>query len=119
VSYAPQHNGLADPGEVVWAAVSFEDQPGVTKDRPVLVVGRRRGGVMLALMLSTQDKRAGQNGWLPIGQGAWDRQGRQSFVRLDRVIELRADSIRREGSVLDKARFEYVANALRARHDWV
>jgi hypothetical protein len=59
------------------------------------------------------------NGWLPIGQGAWDRQSRQSFVRLDRVIELRADSIRREGSVLDRARFEYVASALRARHDWV
>ena len=118
ISYAPRHNREADPGEVVWADVAFEDQPGVVKDRPLLVVGRKDRRTVLCLQLSTQEKRDGQPGWLAIGAGAWDRRSRPSFVRLDRVIELRADSIRRQGSVLDAARFEAVARALRERGGW-
>ena len=57
-------------------------------------------------------------GWLALGAGAWDRLSRPSFVRLDRVIELRADAIRRQGAVLDPARFRYVADALRTRGGW-
>lgn len=118
ISYAPRHNREADPGEVVWAEVAFEDQPGVVKDRPLLVVGRKDRRTVLCLQLSTQQKRDGQDGWLPLGAGAWDRLSRPSFVRLDRVIELRADAIRRQGAVLDPARFTYVADALRARGEW-
>lgn len=118
ISYAPRHNREADPGEVVWAEVAFEDQPGVVKDRPLLVVGRKDRRTVLCLQLSTQQKRDGQDGWLPLGAGAWDRLSRPSFVRLDRVIELRADAIRRQGAVLDLPRFTYVADALRARGEW-
>lgn len=118
ISYAPRHNREADPGEVVWAEVAFEDQPDVVKDRPLLVVGRKDRTTVLCLQLSTQQKRDGQDGWLPLGAGAWDRLSRPSFVRLDRVIELRADAIRRQGAVLDPARFTYVADALRARGEW-
>lgn len=118
IAYAPRRNGRADPGEVVWASVSFEDRPGKSKDRPVLIVGRRDRSTVLGLQLSTQSHRAHQDGWLPLGKGPWDRQGRDSFVRLDRVLELRPDSIRREGAVLDEARFRYICSALRARHGW-
>ena len=117
-TYAPEADGLPDPGEVVWASVPFEDRPGKSKDRPVLIVGRRDRSVVLGLQLSTQPHRAHQDGWLPLGNGPLDRQGRDSFVRLDRVLELRPESIRREGSVLDEARFRYISSALRAWHGW-
>jgi hypothetical protein len=51
VIYAPDLDGRADPGEVVWTWVVYEDDPTRGKDRPVLVVGRERR-VLLGLMLS-------------------------------------------------------------------
>jgi hypothetical protein len=106
--YAPQPDGRADPGEVVWTWVAYEDDAARGKDRPVLVVGRR-GRTLLGLMLSSQQERDGQRGWLALGPGAWDREARPSWVRLDRVLEVAEDGIRREGAVLDRARFERVA----------
>ncbi|MFP5368431.1 MAG: type II toxin-antitoxin system PemK/MazF family toxin, partial [Actinomycetes bacterium] len=53
-----------------------------------------------------------------VGTGDWDRQGRPSEARLDRIVRLRPESIRREGAVLDRARFEKVASGLRRRHGW-
>lgn len=118
LSYTPGRNGRADPGEVVWASVAFEDRPEESKDRPVLIVGRKDRRTVLGLMLSTAPQRAGQDGWLPLGTGPWDAQGRTSFVRLDRVLELPATGLRREGGVLDRKRFRDVSSALRARHGW-
>ena len=40
--YAPDLDGRADPGEIVWTWVVYEDDPSRGKDRPVLVVGRDR-----------------------------------------------------------------------------
>ena len=117
LAYAPQPDGRADPGEVVWTWVAYEDDPRRGKDRPVLVVGRE-GATLLGLMLSSQDERDGQRGWLALGPGAWDREQRPSWVRLDRVLEVPEDGIRREGAVLDRARFERVAGALRSDHGW-
>ena len=62
-------------------------------------------------MLSSQHDRAGDPDWLSVGSGAWDRQGRESFVRLDRVLEVGEHEIRREGAVLDRDRFDRVAAA--------
>lgn len=118
VSYTPELDGAADPGEVVWTGVAYEDQPDVVKDRPVLVVGRRDARTVLGLMLSSKAHRADDADWLAIGSGAWDREGRPSYVRLDRVLELAEDSIRKEGAVLDRARFADVESALRARGGW-
>ena len=115
--YAPQLDGRADPGEVVWTWVAYEEQDGRGKDRPVLVVGRE-GATLLGLMLSSQDDRDGQRHWLALGAGAWDRQVRPSWVRLDRVLEVPEDGIRREGAVLDRRRFDLVARALRASYGW-
>ena len=117
VVYAPDLDGAADPGEVVWAWVPFEDGDGRGKARPLLVVGRA-GGELLGLMLSSQHKRDGEPGWVAIGAGAWDREGRESFVRLDRVLEVAEHGIRREGAVLTRDRFERVADELRSRYGW-
>lgn len=115
--YAPQLDGRADPGEIVWTWVAYEDDPSQGKDRPVLVVGRD-GGMLLGLMLSSQSERGGQRHWLALGAGTWDRAGRPSWIRLDRVLEVPEDGIRREGAVLDQARFETVAAALRGDYGW-
>ncbi|MGI8523755.1 MAG: hypothetical protein ACR2K3_10675 [Nocardioides sp.] len=54
---------------------------------------------------------------MDIGVGAWDRQRRPSEVRLDRLLELDARSIRREGAAVDQATFERVVTAARSYHD--
>ncbi|MFC5993339.1 type II toxin-antitoxin system PemK/MazF family toxin [Pseudonocardia hispaniensis] len=118
ISYAPDLDGAADPGEIVWAWVPFEDDPAQGKDRPLLVVGRS-GAELLGLMLSSQADRAGDPDWVGIGSGMWDRQGRASYVRLDRVLEVGEHDIRREGAVLDRIRFDHVANELRSRYGWI
>ena len=117
LEYAPDLDGDADPGEIVWTWVAYEDDPAQGKDRPVLVV-RRDGRTLLGLMLSSQGERDGQRGWLALGPGDWDRDRRPSWIRLDRVLEVDEDGIRREGAVLDRARFDRVAAALRAGHGW-
>jgi hypothetical protein len=117
VVYAPDPDGAADPGEIVWAWVPFEEDAKQGKDRPLLVVGRA-AGELLGLMLSSQHKRDGEPGWVAIGSGAWDREGRESFVRLDRVLEVAEHGIRREGAVLSRDRFERVAEELRGRYGW-
>ena len=122
VSYAPQRDGQPDPGEVVWAWVPYEENDGRGKDRPVLLVGRRRGR-WIGLMLTSKDHdrdareeaRAGRR-WMDVGTGGWDRERRPSEVRLDRVIDLDPAAIRREGAALDRAVFDRVVAAARQLH---
>ena len=116
LSYAPDLDGDADPGEVVWTWVAYEEDPTRGKDRPVLVVGRD-GADVLALVLSSKD-HGGDRGWLSLGPGAWDREHRPSWLRLDRVVEVEQSDVRREGSVLARDRFELVAQRLRSEHGW-
>jgi mRNA-degrading endonuclease toxin of MazEF toxin-antitoxin module len=120
--YEPYPDADADPGEIVWAWVPFEEDHAQGKDRPVLVVGRRKG-LLLALMLSSQDHDADQadearygRRWVDIGSGAWDPQRRPSEVRVDRVLQLRPAAVRRQGATLDRARFDRVAAAVRHAH---
>jgi PemK-like, MazF-like toxin of type II toxin-antitoxin system len=117
LAYAPSLDGDADPGEIVWTWVPYEDDPGQGKDRPVLVVGRD-GRTLLGLMLSSQSERDGQRHWLALGPGEWDRSARPSWLRLDRVLEVDEDGIRREGAVLDRSRFDRVAGVLRRDYGW-
>lgn len=113
--YSPKPDGRPDPGEVVWAWVPFEEDHSQGKDRPVLVVGRD-GGHLLALMLTSKDHtRQGDRDYLDVGTGAWDREGRPSEVKLDRVLRLDESAVRREGAVLDRGRFDAVAEALTSR----
>ncbi len=117
ISYSPDLDGQADPGEIVWTWVVYEDDPTRGKDRPVLVVGRDRN-VLLGLMLSSQSHHSGDRDWAAIGAGSWDYEGRPSWVRLDRVLDVPEDGIRREGAVLDREKFEIVATRLRAEYSW-
>lgn len=117
ISYAPDLDGRADPGEIVWTWVVYEDDPSRGKDRPVLVVGRDRT-VLLGLMLSSQDHHGGDPNWISIGRGGWDHEGRASWVRLDRVLDVPEESIRREGAILDRERFDLIATRLRAEYSW-
>jgi PemK-like, MazF-like toxin of type II toxin-antitoxin system len=117
IVYAPNLDGRADPGEIVWTWVVYEDDPTRGKDRPVLVVGRDRR-VLLGLMVSSQERHASDRDWVGIGAGAWDYEGRASWVRLDRVLDVPEESIRREGAILDRDIFEVVAARLRADYAW-
>jgi hypothetical protein len=118
LEYRPHDDGRPDPGEIVWAWVPFEEADGRGKDRPVLVVGRD-GDALLALMMSSKDHdvdaadeaRHGRH-WIDIGTGAWDRQGRPSEVRVDRVLRIDQDDVRREGATLGRERFDAVAAAV-------
>ncbi|MCV7091346.1 type II toxin-antitoxin system PemK/MazF family toxin [Mycobacterium interjectum] len=115
--YAPNLDGRADPGEIVWTWVVYEDDPSRGKDRPVLVVGRDRR-MLLGLVVSSQERHAGDRDWVGIGAGAWDYEGRESWVRLDRVLDVPEESIRREGAILDREIFDVVAARLRAEYAW-
>lgn len=118
LSYAPELDGAADPGEIVWATVTFEEDDRQGKDRPLLVVGRKDADTVLALLLSSRPHRRGAQHWLDLGRGAWDARRRRSCVRLDRVLQLRDDALRREGAVLPAERFERVCAELRRSYGW-
>jgi len=120
VAYRPAPNGLPEPGEIVWTWVPFEEDYSRGKDRPVLLVGSR-GRYLLGLMLTSKDhdgdpRRA--NDYVDIGAGPWDRQGRPSEASLDRVLQISARDVRREGAILDAGRFRTVASALRRTRGW-
>jgi hypothetical protein len=117
LAYAPDLDGRADPGEIVWTWVVFEDDPTKGKDRPVLVVGRDRA-TLLGLMLSSQEHHRGERNWVGIGTGTWDYESRESWVRLDRVLDVPEEGIRREGAILERETFEVVATRLRAEYSW-
>ncbi len=100
VQYAPSRDGDADPGEIVWTWVPYEEDPSQGKDRPVLVIGRH-GEDVAALQLTSRPRNDRHHHPL----GAWGEDGRPSWVKLDRVLRLDPDGIRREGAVLDETRF--------------
>lgn len=117
-SYAPQQDGNADPGEVVWAWVPFEDDASQGKDRPVLVLAQVQGGLVCAQLTSKdhedfKETRWGRR-WMDIGTGEWDRRRRPSEVRLDRFVFVPADSVRREGGRVSKEVFNQVTTAIQA-----
>src|SRR5689334_19618239 len=111
-TYAPVQNGRPDPGEVVWAWVPYEEDASQGKDRPVLVIALQ-GTDVVALPLTSEDHdrdaaqeaRAGRF-WMDVGSGPWDRQGRPSEVRLNRVLVLAASGVRREGGALPRPVFD-------------
>jgi len=112
--YSPALDGRPDPGEIVWTWVPFEEDHTKGKDRPVLLVGRD-GRWLLGLMLTSKDHNNGRDAadYVDIGAGPWDPQWRASEVKLDRIIRVDPERVRREGATLDKATFQTVADRLR------
>ncbi|GAA4885249.1 type II toxin-antitoxin system PemK/MazF family toxin [Serinicoccus chungangensis] len=121
LGYAPVADDRADPGEVVWAWVPYEEDASQGKDRPVLVVGRD-GPLLLALPLTSQDHdrdaaqeaRAGRH-WVDVGSGGWDHRRRPSEARVDRLLRLEPGAVRRTGAQLDRGVFDRVVAQVR-RH---
>lgn len=119
-AYSPDPDGSPDPGEIVWTWVPYEEDPTRGKDRPVLLIGRN-GSYLLGAMLTSRNHTTEQRpdpDYIDIGTGSWDRQGRPSEVKLDRVLQIRPGDIRREGAILERQQFERVARRLRAAHGW-
>ncbi len=117
-SYSPNADGKPDPGEVVWTWVPYEEDFSQGKDRPVILVGRD-GAHLLALMLTSKDHNSRtehDSNYLDIGIGAWDRQGRPSEVKLNRVIRVNAEAVRREGSIMDAGTFNRIKEAFKQAH---
>jgi hypothetical protein len=88
----------------------------------VLVVGRA-DAELLCLQLTSKDHdrdaedEAGHGRyWLDVGSGGWDREGRPSEVRLDRLLRIPESEVRREGAALDRDVFDAVVLAARAHH---
>lgn len=124
VAYGPRADDRADPGEIVWAWVPYDEGDGRGKDRPVLIIGRQ-GADLLGLSLSSQDHdrdaaEEARHGrvWTDIGSGAWDARRRASEVRLDRLLLLDPAAVRREGAALDRDRFERVVAEARRVQGW-
>lgn len=120
VSYAPSPNGRPEPGEVVWTWVPYEEDHSQGKDRPVLLVGTS-GRYLLGLMLTSKDhdgdaRRA--DDYVDIGTGPWDRQSRPSEAKLDRILQINPQDVRREGAILDAGSFRRIAAVLQSRHGW-
>lgn len=108
--YSPSLDGDADPGEIVWTWVPFEEDHSQGKDRPVLLVGRD-GEYLLALMMTSKDhnnREHADSNYLDIGSGPWDPQGRASEVKLNRVIRVRPDAMRREGAIMPEDTFRLI-----------
>lgn len=121
VEYSPVRGSRPDPSEVVWTWVPYEEDHTRGKDRPVLLVGRD-GSWLLGLQLSSvdhdrdadQEARVGRF-WVEIGPGAWDSRGRVSEVRVNRVLRIDPDAVRRVSVSLPRPLFDEVVAGMR-RH---
>lgn len=116
--YSPSLDGDADPGEIVWTWVPFEEDHSQGKDRPVILVGRD-GEYLLALMMTSKDhnnREHADSNYLDIGSGPWDPQGRASEVKLNRVIRVRPDAMRREGAIMPEDTFRLIERAWTRRN---
>lgn len=115
VEYSPDMNGDADPGEVVWAWVPYEDDPSKGKDRPVVIIGRS-GRDLAGVPLTS--KNTGRD-TVSVGTGGWDRSGRPSYAKVDQLIVIRSGDVRREGAVLPRERFDDVVDGAARHHDLI
>jgi len=113
VEYSPDIDGDADPGEVVWTWVPYEDDPSKGKDRPVVIIGRTGSG-LAGVPLTSKDKGRGT---VAVGTGGWDPSGRPSYAKVDQLLVVSERDVRREGSVLDRQRFDAVVSGVGEHHD--
>ncbi|WP_136056834.1 type II toxin-antitoxin system PemK/MazF family toxin [Microbacterium sp. K24] len=117
VAYAPERDGAPDAGEIVWTWVPYEENDGRGKDRPVLVIGRESADRVYAVRM-TSKAHDGDRDFLTIGSGAWDSQGRESWVDIEQLYSVHEDGLRREAAVLDRRLYDRVAGALTRRYGW-
>lgn len=117
IFFAPDMDGQADSGEVVWVWAPTDGPNSPPTERAILLVGRTRSTV-LGLLISPNSAHSNEDAWLEIGSGEWDDSGRQCWVRLDRVLEISEEQVRRKGILFPQRRFERIANRLRQKYHW-
>jgi len=103
---APDH--VAEPPALDLAAGCLGDGAGADQEHA--------GRPVAPLLVHAADDLADQ-AVMDVGSGGWDREGRPSEVRLDRLLVLAPGALRREGAALDRSVFEQVVAAARAFHD--
>src|SRR4051794_5700048 len=114
VEYTPNLDGDPDPGEVVWTWVPFEEDPTLGKDRPVVIIGRH-GNLLSGVALTSKHKP----NTIEVGSGPWDGKGRPSYAKVARLLDIAPKTVRREGAVLNRRRFDSVIEAVDRLHDVV
>ncbi len=118
LAYAPSRNGRPDAGEVVWAWVPFQEDPTRGKDRPLLIIAPHDPQTVLAMKLTSRSHDR-ERDYLGIGSGAWDAQGRDSWIDIDQVYRVHRSGIRREAGALPRETFDRVAKVLTKRYGWM
>lgn len=113
LEYAPSMDGDPDPGEIVWTWVPYVENDGRGKDRPVLIIGRIDATTVFGCYVSSKYHRD----FISIGSGAWDSQGRESFVSPERILRVTHDGMRREGATVDRERFADAVRGVLAFHN--
>lgn len=111
-SYQPSPDGDPDPGEVVWTWVPYAEHDGRGKDRPVLIIARIDDEATAGCYLSTKQHQD----FVSVGTGAWDSQGRPSYLAPDRLLRVTVAGMRREGHVLPQDRFRDAVDAVAQLH---
>ena len=120
ITYSPAPGKEADPGEVVWTWVPYEEDHREGKDRPVLIIGRDHEWLLGLLLTSkdhdrdaAQEARSGRR-WMDIGTGEWDPQPCPGAVRFNRMPRIDPAGVRRIRAALHPEVGEAVAAAVRA-----
>lgn len=116
VFYAPDMDGQAEAGEVVWANLRLH-RLGELERRAVLLIGRNQH-TLLGLLISSHEIHAKENNWMPIGNGPWNDKTSSSWVRLDKTLLIQETAIQRRGVRIPERRFERLAHRLREDYDW-
>ena len=103
----------------MWTWVAYEEDPNQGKDRPVLILGTEAGR-FVAVPLSSKDhtQRRDSYEWIEVGTGAWDAEHRTSYANASRLLRVDAGAVRREGSALDRGRFDAVVAKVAELHGW-
>jgi len=111
IEYSPHLDGEPDPGEVVWTWVPWEEDATQGKDRPVVIIGRQ-GDQLLGVPLTSKPHPHE----VSIGAGSWDREGRRSYAKIERVLLVDPARVRREGAVLERSHFNDIVAGVRRLH---
>ncbi|AZA11920.1 type II toxin-antitoxin system PemK/MazF family toxin [Corynebacterium gerontici] len=117
IVYAPDMDGQIDPGEVVWFWAPSDHGDQLLNERSLVVVARS-ADMISGLLTSPNPDHERDEHWLDIGSGPWDASGRQSWVRIDKLVSVPQSHIRRQGVVMPQQRFERIANRLRQDFGW-
>lgn len=117
ILYSPDIDGQADSGEVVWVWAPTDGANSLPHERAVLVVARNHTNIV-GLLISPNPTHEKEDWWLEIGAGEWDETGRQCWIRLDRVLEISEEDVRRRGILFPQRRFDRIANRLRMVYHW-